>query len=43
MHDRIRLIARILARINAHRKAGRITEMQRIALFRHVLAEYGRE
>ena len=37
---RIRYIARILARLNHHCRAGRITEAQRIRLFAHVIAEY---
>lgn len=43
MSERIRYLARILARLNAHRRAGLITQAQQIALYGHVLAEYGQE
>ena len=38
--DRIRLVARILARINGHWKHGRLSDVQRIKLYVYVIAEF---
>lgn len=43
MITRIRHLVRILARLNEHRRAGLITGAQQLALYGHVLAEYGRD